>query len=495
MKEASKGPVPPAFEFPGILFYIAFAFLSAAICTQINIRIGITPNTSVIGVIAAMVIGRTLLPYFRDIERQNMLQTAMSAGGFAAANIALVTAAILYLLDLRQLILPGLIGVAMGMAVDLFLAYRLFGTKAFPASAPWPDGIAIGQVIRSGDEGGEKGRRLLQGIAVGIAGRLFSLPMAGIGIAFIGNPISLGALGVAFIVRGYGSAWFEGSYIPHGFMIGAGLVQVVQTIRLISGRASGIRLREFRIHVLGFLVGAIALALLGGFDVSLPKLLTWLAFATIAAFVHTLIVGYCAMLTGWFPSFAVAIALMLVALLFGFPLPMLALLAGYILSSGPLFADLGYDLKSGWIVRDYGKDPEREAAGRYQQFLLQEVGGFVGIVFVASVFEIYFRAGLIPPMGKVLAATLGLNMSPAVLSQLALAAIPGVLLQWIGGPSRSLGVLFATGLLIVNPIYGIGLLAAVAIRLWFGDRFMDIRAPGLIAGDGLASFVDALWRM
>ncbi len=50
------------------------------------------------------------------------------------------------------------------------------------------------------------------------------------------------------------------------------------------------------------------------------------------------------------------------------------------------------------------------------------------------------------------------------------------------------GVLFATGLLINNPIYGIGVLAAVIVRLIFGTEFMEIRDAGLIAGDGLYDF-------
>ena len=55
-----------------------------------------------------------------------------------------------------------------------------------------------------------------------------------------------------------------------------------------------------------------------------------------------------------------------------------------------------------------------------------------------------------------------------------------------------LGVLFATGLLINNPIYGIGLIIAVIIRMIFGTEFMEVRDAGLIAGDGLFGFFAAL---
>ena len=56
------------------------------------------------------------------------------------------------------------------------------------------------------------------------------------------------------------------------------------------------------------------------------------------------------------------------------------------------------------------------------------------------------------------------------------------------------GVLFATGLLIKNPIYGIGVLIAVIVRLIFGTKFMEIRDAGLIAGDGLYGFFSALLK-
>ena len=54
------------------------------------------------------------------------------------------------------------------------------------------------------------------------------------------------------------------------------------------------------------------------------------------------------------------------------------------------------------------------------------------------------------------------------------------------------GVLFATGLLIHNPIYGLGVLFAVVVRLIFGTEFMEVRDAGLIAGDGLYGFFEAL---
>lgn len=512
MRRPQRGS-PRAFEFPGLIFYLLLAALSAAVCTQINVRLGITPNTAVVGVIAAMALGRKLFPYFASPDRQVLVETATSAGGFAGANIALVSLAILFLLDLGELVFPLLVGITAGMLADLWFAYRLFDTTAFPAHAAWPDGEAVGQVIMAGDEGGTRARRLLQGIAAGIAGRLLRFPMAGIGIAFIGNPWALGALGIGLVLRGWsGQLWpfdWEHSYIPHGVMIGAALVQVAQTLFLLRRPTaaatkptpnSATTLRPptgFGVHLLVFLACAVAVMALGRLDqqMPLPQLLLWLGFAAVAAWLHTLIVGYCAMLSGWFPSFAVGVALLLIGLILHFPLPALALLAGFILSTGPQFADLGYDLKSGWLVRGRGADAARESAGRFQQFLLQQTGAVVGIVVAAAVAGLYFRSGLIPPMSRVFAATASLVMDPAGIKELVVAALAGAGLQLVGGPKRALGILFATGLLLVNPIYGVGLLAALVVRKLTKPDWMAIRAPGLIAGDGLFSFFEALVRV
>jgi uncharacterized oligopeptide transporter (OPT) family protein len=493
---------------------VLFAAASAAICAQINVRLGITPNTAVIGVLVAIAASRTILRRFRSPERQVMIETATSAGGFAGANIALVSFATLQLLGLGRLFAPLLAGIVVGMTLDIWLGYRLFGSRAFPAEAAWPDGEAVGRVIEAGDEGGRLARHLLQGVGAGIAGRLLSLPMAGVGIAFIGNPVALAALAAGLLVRGHSAGLgfpVVNSHLPHGVMIGAGLVQVCQTgwlfwrlrerrvDRISVPRKQGVATtaigaRDLGVHLLAFLAGAIVIAALAALwtSVSPAQLALWVVFAALAAVVHTIIVGYCAMLSGWFPSFAVAIALLLLAALLRFPLAALAMLAGYVLSTGPQFADLGYDLKSGWIIRGRGRDASHEAAGRRQQFWLQELGALVGVATAALAFGAYWKLGLVPPMSRVMATTISLTSDPSLVMDLAVGAAIGIASQLAGGGRRAVGILLATGLLLDNLIYGYALAAALALRAAWGTGPMAVRAPGLIAGDGIAGFVAAL---
>lgn len=105
--------------------------------------------------------------------------------------------------------------------------------------------------------------------------------------------------------------------------------------------------------------------------------------------------------------------------------------------------------------------------------------------------------GLIPASSTTFAATCQAVANPEMVKSLLLWAIPGAIVQFIGR-KHMFGVLFATGLVINSPIYGIGVLVTVAIRLIFrkkGDDFMNCRDAGLIAGDGLYGFFSSLLKM
>jgi len=85
---------------------------------------------------------------------------------------------------------------------------------------------------------------------------------------------------------------------------------------------------------------------------------------------------------------------------------------------------------------------------------------------------------------------------------LALWAIPGAILQAIGGAKRQLGVLLSTGMLIAAPLAGWAVLAGLLIR-WglarmHGDRFnaeMNTFAGGVIGGDALFGFFGSVSKL
>ena len=92
------------------------------------------------------------------------------------------------------------------------------------------------------------------------------------------------------------------------------------------------------------------------------------------------------------------------------------------------------------------------------------------------------------------------GVSAEIAKSLLLWAIPGAIIQFVGGPARQLGVLLATGLLIANPMAGWAVLIGLAIRQIVlkvkGPEArgpLEVLAAGLIAGDALLSFFSSVF--
>jgi uncharacterized oligopeptide transporter (OPT) family protein len=478
---------------------------------------------------------------FRSLDRQNIVQTMNSSAGFAAANCTLLSIAIFYSYGDMSLVIPMLLGSGFATMIGMHLVYSAFDSELFPASAPWPPGIATAQALIAGDVGGKKGLHLISAIVIGIVGssKLFAfpsiglngLPMAGIGIAFFANVFAIFALAIGLIVRGYFPYFADiltplasglgfvlpkdlgATYIPHGFMVGAGAVSLIQALVIIfrarkttdsnsteNYSVSGARLKKVLLsHFLIFAAGALVLSVFSGLytEMSAGKLSLWVLWCTFSAIVAPILVGLSAMHSGWFPAFAISIIFLILGIFMEFPPQALILLTGYVASTGPCFADMGYDLKTGWIIRGKGADPAYEMDGRRQQLYADLIGALVAIAVTALLMNIHFKLDMIPPVSKVFAATVQAGLHPSILNQLLAAGFFGALLQFVGGTKKALGILFATGLLINNPTYGVGLLVALLIRRPLEKKYSDeleIYGGGFVAGDGLYGFFNAIVR-
>jgi uncharacterized oligopeptide transporter (OPT) family protein len=521
---------PRTFEPSSLLLMLVLSIVGAIVGLQLITTLGITANTSIIGALVAIAASRIPVAFFRQfrsVHRQNLQQTAISGATFGAANALLLPIGVPWALGRPDLVWPMLVGATAGLLIDSYVLYRVFDSRIFPASGTWPPGVAAGETIIAGDEGGRRAWLLAGGIVVGIIGSVLTVPMSAFGVAFIGNIFALTMFGVGLLINGYSEPLLGLTlgtyYVPSGFMIGAGVVALIQVVILIRGRrresnteeaaqptsevaeGPGITVDERSLGrglTIGFslyVVAAIVLAIIGGViaDMSVPQLVVWVIFAAIAAMVSELIVGLSAMHAGWFPAFGTALAFLAVGLIIGFPAVPLALLTGFTASTGPAFADMGYDFKAGWMLRRRVNSVAFERDGRLQQYFADLVGFGVGLVIVALVWRNYFSQDLIPPVDLVFADTIeaGTAGGTSAILLLLLWAIPGALIQWVGGPSRQMGILFATGLLITFPIAGWAVLAGIAIRLlilrFVGESAttpMTITAAGMIAGDALYGF-------
>lgn len=542
-------PQPPGPEEPRshprvtepvlLVILVVLSAVGAVIGIDLVSKLGISANTSVVGALVAMLIGRIPLGFLRrmrSVHRQNLAQSAISAATFASANALLTSVAVPYVFGREDLVWPMLAGAFIGLLVDAWVLYRAFGSRLLPADAAWPPGTAAAETIKAGDRGGRRALILAGGTAVGLAGTLFSLPLSAAGVAFLGNVWALMMFGIGLMLRQYSPDVFHtdlgAGYIPHGVMVGAGIVALGQAVHLLIGRrerkrkeaaaeatsaatvrdtdpttAYTVDERALRASLIrGFALftgGAVVLAVLGGLigDMSPLGIVGWVLFAAFAALVHELIVGLAAMQSGWFPSFAVTLIFLILGLAIGIPSVPLALLVGYVSATGPAFADMGYDLKAGWLLRREHRpwDPfERE--GRRQQFMAALIGFAVALVVVALAWRSYFGQGLIPPVAKVYADTIKSGLSdPDAVRTMLLWAVPGAAIQLLGGTRRQMGVMLATGLLILTPQACWLVLGALVVRVGYrklrgpaADEELNLVGAGLIAGSSLGDSAQIL---
>ncbi|WP_179031990.1 OPT/YSL family transporter [Paenibacillus kribbensis] len=524
---------PKTFEPFAFILIVATSILGAIIGMQIVTSLGVTPNTAIIGALVAMLIARIPVNWFlryKSVHRQNLVQTAISSATFGAANSLLIPIGIPYLMGTPDLVVPMLLGAALAMFADATILYKIFDSKLFPASGTWAPGVATAESIKAGDKGGKRAGLLGIGALIGVVGSYLSIPMSAFGVAFIGNIWALGMFGMGLLIRQYSMPLFQidvnALYIAHGVMIGAGIVALIQAAILVFGfskkkkdgtviladTASEVEYtrpiaearRTLGLGFIAYLVISLLIAIIGGLvtHMSAGMLIGFIVFAAFAAFVHEIIVGIAAMHSGWFPAFAVAFITLLGGMMIGFPPVALALLAGFSAATGPAFADMGYDLKTGYILRGNGKDKELEREGRKQQYITALIAFAVALVTVALAYPSYFAQNLVPPIDKVYVSTIQAGATPGIASQLLLWAIPGAILQLVGGSKRQLGVMFATGLLIATANACWAVLVGIAIRYLvtrFGKKetvaSMTILAAGFIAGDALYNFFNSVFKL
>ncbi|MEE3136647.1 MAG: OPT/YSL family transporter, partial [Gemmatimonadota bacterium] len=265
---------PSIFEPATLLLGLLMAVLGGVIGIQLLTRVGITPNSSVIGAVVAMTLARiplAVLRPFGSLERQNLLQTVISGATFGGANALLLPIGIPWLLGRPDLVLPMFLGAFAGLVIDATILYRIFDSPAYPASGLWPSGVATAEVLIAGDQGGRRAGLLLAGGSVGGIGQLFGIPMDVFGVCWIGNAYALSMFALGLLLRGYMPALIgvdlSEIYMPHGLMIGAGAVALIQVVMIVRGNLSGSTGAEGsrpsstnRVLVIGFMAFALAAA-------------------------------------------------------------------------------------------------------------------------------------------------------------------------------------------------------------------------------------------
>lgn len=531
---------PKAYAPHILILNIVMSVLGAIIGLELIVRTGVAPNTSIVGALFAIIISRipiAILKKYQSIHCQNLIQTSISGATFSAANCFLLPIGVPVIMGRMDLMYPMLIGAFLATIIDATILYKTFDTEMFPAEGAWPPGVASAESILAVVQKGKKALLLLAGMGIGIGGKMIGIPTDLLGVSWFGDFAAMAALGVGSIVIGiiktngfiidiFGTSlpvitdlFGEGAdlmaqpmfqYMPHGIMIGAGLISLIQCGRMLlkksDGNSAAGKFSSSMANMkkalgggyVAYLIVAVLLAVITGIwsDMSMFQLIIWIVFSAFAAIASELIVGISAMYSGWFPGFATALIFLIVGMLIGFPAIPLGILVAYTSATGPAFSDMAYDLKCGYILRGCGQYQELELEGRKQQYYSEMIGFVVAFVLVAIMAGKYFDQGLFAPVDATFAATIEAGAGAGVAKWLVIWAIPGAIIQLLGG-SRQVGILFATGLLVGSTINGLTILIALVLRYVLvkrnkeNEQTLNILGAGSLAGAALYSFFTA----
>lgn len=112
---------PSAWDPAIMLLNILVSVIGSIIGLELIARLGISTNTSIIGALFAIIIARIPLKVFqkyKDINTQNLVQTAMSGATFAASNGIFLSIGIPYLLGRHDLVIPMMVGASLAVIID-----------------------------------------------------------------------------------------------------------------------------------------------------------------------------------------------------------------------------------------------------------------------------------------------------------------------------------------------------------------------------------------
>lgn len=208
--------IPASQSLPEItLKAVILGFILSAVLAGANAYLGLKVGLTVSASIPAAVISMAILRFFRtsNILENNIVQTAASAGESLAAGVIFTLPALLMLqywqgFDFLATMAIALTGGVLGVLFTIPLRRALI----IEAQLHFPEGVATGEVLKAGSEGGEGARYIALAGAAGAALKLFQTGFrlvadsaagavqAGRAIFGYGTELGVALLGVGYIV-------------------------------------------------------------------------------------------------------------------------------------------------------------------------------------------------------------------------------------------------------------------------------------------------------
>ncbi len=263
----------PEITVKAVLLGIVLSAVLGGANAYLGLKVGMTVSAS----IPAAVISMAILRLFREhnILENNIVQTAASAGESLAAGVIFTLPALIMLGYWADFEFLPTMGISLcGGVIGVLFTIPLRRALILEADLKFPEGVATGEVLKAGTEGGE-GVRLIA--IAGMAGAFFKLCQTGFKV--VGDRVT-GAFSPGGAVFGYG-ADLSVALLAVGYIVGLNIAMLVfgggliswlfgipiytafaepETLQAIGGGATGYALAEevwsARIRYMG--VGAMA---------------------------------------------------------------------------------------------------------------------------------------------------------------------------------------------------------------------------------------------
>ena len=216
----------PEITVKAVILGIVLSAILAGANAYLGLKVGLTVSAS----IPAAVISMAILRMFREsnILENNIVQTAASAGESLAAGVIFTLPALIMLQYWQNFeFLPTMMIALFGGILGVLFTIPLRRALILEAKLQFPEGVATGEVLKAGTEGGE-GAKLIA--VAGLAGA--ALKLAQSGLKLVAGKAS-GAVTAGKSVFGFGSE-LGVALLAVGYIVGLNIAVLVFAGGLIS---------------------------------------------------------------------------------------------------------------------------------------------------------------------------------------------------------------------------------------------------------------------
>ncbi len=216
----------PEITFKAIVLGLVLSAVLAGANAYLGLKVGITVSAS----IPAAVISMALLRLFREsnILENNIVQTAASAGESLAAGVIFTLPALIMLQYWQKFeFIPTMAIALCGGVLGVLFTIPLRRALIVEADLKFPEGVATGEVLKAGTEGGQGAKAIA---VAGVAGALLKLSQTGLKLV---SGKASGSVTAGNTVFGFGSE-LGVALLGVGYIVGLNIAVLVFAGGLIS---------------------------------------------------------------------------------------------------------------------------------------------------------------------------------------------------------------------------------------------------------------------